>query len=71
MQAVQRAKTMTVGSEVTKEQNPFTKQLHYRAKAHNTYGFEWQGDGIDGNRQQPYLSALLSMRSKAIILITY
>ena len=41
---------MTLFIEVTKEKHPFTKQLHYRAKARN--GKEWQGDGIDGNRQQ-------------------
>ena len=38
--------------EVTKEKHPFTKQLHYRAKARNACGKIWQGDGIDGNRQQ-------------------
>lgn len=43
---------MTLFIEVTKEQHPFTKQLHYRAKAKNyTFG-SWEGDGIDGNRQQ-------------------
>ena len=43
---------MTLFIEVKKEQNPFTKQLHYRVMALNTYGIEWKGDGIDGNRQQ-------------------
>ena len=43
---------MTLFIEVTKEKHPFTNQLHYRAKAHNTYGKIWQGDGIDGYRQQ-------------------
>jgi len=43
---------MTLFIEVTKERHPFTKQLHYRATAPRTYGFDWQGDGIDGNRQQ-------------------
>jgi len=42
---------MTLFIEVTKEQHPFTKQLHYRAKPSNIVP-EWQGDGIDGNRQQ-------------------
>tara|TARA_A100001015_G_C14867405_1_gene662933 strand:- start:608 stop:805 length:198 start_codon:yes stop_codon:yes gene_type:complete len=43
---------MTLFIEVTREQNPFNKQLHYRAKALNADGKIWQGDGIDGNRQQ-------------------
>jgi len=43
---------MTLFIEVKREQNPFTRQLYYRVKALNTYGIEWKGDGIDGNRQQ-------------------
>ena len=42
---------MTLFIEVTREQHPFTKQLHYRAKPSGIVP-EWQGDGIDGNRQQ-------------------
>ena len=43
---------MTLFIEVTKEQHPFTNQLHYRARARNIHNKIWQGDGIDGNRQQ-------------------
>ena len=42
---------MTLFIEVTKERHPFNKQLHYRAKPSNIRK-KWQGDGIDGNRQQ-------------------
>ena len=41
---------MTLFIEVTKERHPFTKQIHYRARATNSVR-EWQGDGVDGNRQ--------------------